>query len=69
MKIDWREILSRKALIYLNGIACNDVIEADSDAGYVERYCHDENGKLVIVGEEFATEKVMGDVVIMFEPQ
>ena len=57
--------------VFLDGVRVRDVFEADSEVGYVERYCRDYRGNLVIDydNDYLATEILQGDVVFLTEDQ
>ena len=50
MRLEAKDLLNTgslkiKSLIYLNGAKQQEVVVADSDLGFVERICGDNNGK------------------------
>jgi hypothetical protein len=60
----WRHYFERAPTVYLDGVRQLDVIEADDIRGYIVRTVIDRDGKPVIDGDHFVTEKVHGVVEI-----
>ena len=58
-------------VVFLDGVAVFDVIEGDDEVGYVQRYCRDYRGNLVIDYDNgrLVTEILYGDVVFLTEDQ
>ena len=56
--------------VYLNGNPVTpDIIAADSDEGWVERYCRDEKGKIIRgLAKRAATMRTYGSVEIGLSP-
>jgi len=56
--------------VYLNGILVTpDIIAADSDEGWVERYCRDEKGKIIRgLAKRAASMRTYGSVEIGLSP-
>ena len=50
--------------VFLDGVEMREVIAYDMDAGMIERISRDAGGKLVMVGDDFATETLLGTVEV-----
>lgn len=50
--------------VFLDGVEMREVIAYDMDAGTIERISRDAGGKLVMVGDDFATETLHGTVEV-----
>lgn len=50
--------------VWLNGELVKDVIEADTDEGYILRAKRNEAGDIFIDGDEYATERLEGVVTV-----
>jgi hypothetical protein len=61
---DWRKHFFPDLAILLDGVEVKDVIEADDEAGYLIRYCKDQDGKPVVAanGLQYETERLEGAV-------
>ena len=68
MKIHWTDAKAKTAIIYLDGLRCFGVLEADDSEGYIERYKKDAADDYIIDGNKVVTERVYGVVKIEFEP-
>lgn len=55
-----------ECVIFLNGIEIDDVITADEEQGFLERYCTDEHGDYIPIGNELKTEIRHGIVRILY---
>ena len=53
-----------EARIYLDGIERKDVIAADEEARYIDMYCRDESGALIVYCDEIKTQRLHGLVRI-----
>ena len=54
--------IGRRFAIYLDGVEQRDVIQADTDEGYVIRSKCTADGKPMRDGEKWATERLTGNV-------
>lgn len=50
--------------VWLDGAAISEVLEANTDEGYVVRIKRDESGRLVVAGGKWATERIEGVVTV-----
>lgn len=59
-----------RADVWLDGDPVQDVIEADTDDGYILRYCKNEAGNIVLSpdGKTIETERLTGRVEVKTEP-
>ncbi|WYK06241.1 hypothetical protein DWF04_021480 [Cereibacter sphaeroides f. sp. denitrificans] len=55
--------------VWLDGVEQSDVLEADTDAGYIVRAKLNETGKPYLIGDEVATERVTGVVTVRERPR
>ncbi|MFQ6756708.1 hypothetical protein V6Z72_20390 [Cereibacter sphaeroides] len=55
--------------VWLDGVEQSDVLEADTDAGYIVRAKLNEAGKPYLIGDEVATERVTGVVTVRERPR
>lgn len=69
MKISISNSVARKAVsrIYLDGVMQTRCLMADDKKGVIERYAVDDNGDVIINGDELLTEIVKGEVCIEFD--
>ena len=62
-------LIGRRCKVLLDGVEVSKVVEADTDAGYIVRGVTDDAGNFVRAGDEFATERLTGSVVVVFEEE
>ena len=58
--------MGRNVKVYLDGVLQSDVFEADDDLGFIIRAERDENGKVVIEGDDLKREIKLGAVRVVF---
>ena len=63
-----RNLQTEQVRVWLDDKEVKYVITADSDEGFILRYCADPDGRLVIIGDEVAREVVLGRVRIDMPP-
>lgn len=53
------------AIVYLNGVETDNVMEADDEVGYIIVAKFDDDGYLCVVDDEIATERLEGVVTVV----
>ena len=67
VRIKAGEAGSKRAKIFLNGVERDLVIEADEENRFIIRYAADALGKTIPKGDSLKTERLVGDVRIVWE--